>query len=186
MHQHTQISEGLRKGDKGVLEEIYGTCFDRIKFWVLQNKGDQQSAEDLFQDALTIIYKKLQDPAFRIEHQFFTYLFSICRNLWLKRLRDDRVLGKSEPLEWEFLEERDLPGTDTIDLREQIFRRKFAQLGKTCQQILRLALEGKTPQEIATEMQLKSERHATNRKSYCKQQLAEMVQSDPMYKELQS
>ena len=184
MRQQADIIEGLRKGDRKVLNHIYSSYFERLQSWVVNNRGDQQAAEDLFQDGLTVIYIKLRDPGFAIEHQFYTYLFSICRNLWLKKLRDDRVLGKSNVME-EGLQLVDTEGDEEVlDLKKQIFRRKFAKLGKNCQEIIRLALQGKTPMEIASALKLKSERHATNRKSYCKQQLAELVREDPMYSDL--
>lgn len=182
-HQTTDIVDGIRKGHRNTLNHIYTSFFERLKTWVLNNQGDQQAAEDLFQDGLTVIYLKLRDPDFTIEHQFYTYFFSICRNLWLKKLRNDRVLGKSNSMQEAsaLMVEED---EDLFDLKQQIFRRKFVQLGKGCQEILRLALRGMSPSEIAKTLNLKSERHATNRKSYCKQQLAELVRTDPLYSDL--
>ncbi len=185
MREEQLLKEGLRLGKSDVILEIYRQYHSRVIYWITQNSGTIAEAEDVFQDALTVVYQKMQQEGFEIQHQFYTYLFSICRNLWLKRLRDDKMLRRNDGDEIENLVDV-AEDVEELNLKEQIFRRKFAQLGKTCQQILRLALKGKTPQQIADTLSLKSERHATNRKSYCKQQLASLVQNDPLFKELQS
>lgn len=183
MWDDEQLKNGLRSGRRDAILQIYEQYHRRIVSWIIRNSGSEPEAEDIFQDALTTVYQKLQD-GLKIDHQLYTYLFSICRNLWLKRLRDDRVLRNGDDQELHHLTLEDPVDLTDQQLKEQIFRRKFAQMGKSCQQILKLAFSGKSPKEIADLLSLKSEKQATNRKSYCKQQLAKLVQNDPLYKEL--
>lgn len=180
------LKEGLRRGDRKVIQEIYTLYHGRIASWVVQNTGSQSDAEDVFQDALTIIYQKTQEQDFFIQYKFYTYLFSICRNLWLKRLRDDRLRqARTENELVELAEEVD-HFIDEFDVKQQIFRRKFAQLGKKCRRIIELSLQGKGLGEIAALMALEDERRVTKQKSYCKQKLAKLVKEDSLYKELKA
>ena len=178
------LKQGLRDGSRTAIRQIYEQYHHRVVTWVIKNNGSEMEAEDLFQDALTVIYQKMQQPDFVIQYQFYTYLFTICRNLWLKRLRDSKPIRSATDDALQHVPDEPATEVDTLNLRQQIFRRKFAQLGKSCQEVLNWALKGLSPGEIAKKMSLKSERHASNRKSYCQQQLARMVKDDPLYQEL--
>lgn len=53
-----------------------------------------EEAREAFQEALFVLIKNSKKEDFKITHDIRTYLFSACRNLWLKELRD----RKSTPL----------------------------------------------------------------------------------------
>ena len=70
-----------------------------IQHFVLNNNGSFDDARDLFQEAMITLYEKVQSDSFVLSCQIKTYLFSICKNLWLKRLQQ---MGKySAPLSTE-------------------------------------------------------------------------------------
>ena len=45
----------------------------------------------MYQDAFVVFYHKLKQPDFKMSSSIGTYLFSVAKNLWLKRLRDNKV-----------------------------------------------------------------------------------------------
>ena len=178
------LKEGLRQGNKAALREIYALYQHRIVAWVQQNKGTKAEAQDLFQDALTSIYLQLRQPEFTIKQNLYVYLFVVCRNLWFNNLRKQKHVSFQDADQHTQLAAEEAPNPNDLELQEQLYRRMFARLGKTCQEILRLAIKGLSPQQIADAMQLKNEHQARNRKSYCKQQLVKLVRTSPQYKNL--
>lgn len=180
-----QLKEGLRKGESAILEIIYQRYFERTATWVGSNQGTREDASDLFQEALTAIYLKLRDPEFQIQHQLGTYLYAICRNLWLKRLRDDRLLHHASE---EGLDE--LVGEEAVSMNiqtqeEQLYRAKFTTLPAQCQELLRRFLEGESMKNIVENMNLSSIGYAKKRKFQCKEQLIKVIKADPQYAHIQ-
>jgi RNA polymerase sigma factor (sigma-70 family) len=53
---------------------------------VCKNRGTNDDATDIFQDGLLILHRNINNGSFRSESSIKTYIFSICRNLWLKEL----------------------------------------------------------------------------------------------------
>ncbi|MEL6538028.1 MAG: sigma factor, partial [Bacteroidota bacterium] len=50
-----------------------------------------EKARDLFQDLLMAIFYNTQKKDFELTCAFSTYLFSVCRNLWFKELRQRKL-----------------------------------------------------------------------------------------------
>jgi len=88
------IIDGLKKRDNGIIRYIYKEYYPTIKFLITTNSGTETDAEDVFQDALVVLYRKIAKGNLVLTSSFKTFLYSICRNLWLQRL-DRRVFSGS-------------------------------------------------------------------------------------------
>jgi len=176
--------QGIRRGERGAIESLYQDFFDRIARYIIQNSGSRDHAADIFQDAMVVLYQKVQSPDFQLSASIYTYLFSICRNLWLKKLRKS---GKEEVTN-EFPAEYTHEAPNDAELEEQarfqLYRKKFRQLGEGCQQLLRLSLKGLKMKEIVRQLGLSSEQYARKKKFKCKEQLVRLVQADADYEDL--
>lgn len=58
--------------------------------YVLRNSGSREDAEDLLQDGVLVLLQRMERADFLLRVPPHAYLFAVCRNLWLKRLRDDK------------------------------------------------------------------------------------------------
>ena len=84
-----EIIAGLRKRDNRVLQYIYKNSFTPVRQLIVSNAGSDNDAEDIFQEALIIVFKKLkEEQEFQLTAAFTTYIYSISRLLWLKHLRN--------------------------------------------------------------------------------------------------
>ena len=84
--------------DKG-FRFMYSEYLGMIQNVIVNNKGDMQEAEDIFQDGLIVIYNQAKKTDFELRCSIKTYLYSICRNLWLKKLRkSSRVVELSDSM----------------------------------------------------------------------------------------
>ena len=66
---------------------IYKNDYPAIRDFIRKNHGSESDATDIFQDGLMIFYRNLYNGTFREEATIKTYIFRVCRNLWLKELQ---------------------------------------------------------------------------------------------------
>jgi RNA polymerase sigma factor (sigma-70 family) len=183
MTQYTDESllEGLKKRDREVIRYVYKEYYPTIKFLIITNSGTDTDAEDVFQDAMVIIYRKITDNKLILTSSFKTFLYSICRNLWLQRL--DRKLFSYEFLENENL--TDMQDSIVVEITEienekyRIFQQHFLRLSEDCKKILRLFMNKVPLKEIAEIMGFKTEKYAKTRKFMCKEKLKNSIINDP-------
>src|SRR4051794_35899656 len=71
--------------------------FPYVKNYIKTNSGTTDDAEDIFQDSLVILYKKVQSADFILSVPLKTYLLAIVKNCWLQELRRRKKLIVAEP-----------------------------------------------------------------------------------------
>jgi len=179
-----EIIVGLRKRDNRVLQYIYKNAFNAVKQLVIHNAGSDTDAEDIFQEALIIIFKKLRDDSsFKLTSSFTTYIYSISRLLWLKHLKKIKKI-EIDPLNRDMEEriefEEPLPVEDK-DLRLAIYQRTLQNIPEDCQKILRLTAEDISSKEIARQLGFRSEGYVRKRRHFCKEYLVNKIKEDPDY-----
>ncbi|GAA3614865.1 sigma-70 family RNA polymerase sigma factor [Flavivirga amylovorans] len=80
-----EIIERLKNGDESGLKHLYRHQ-KMIKSWINKNNGNGEDAEDLFQNAILVFYKKVMSGDYEYKSKISTYLFSICQRQWLNEL----------------------------------------------------------------------------------------------------
>ncbi len=183
------ILTSLRSTDSRVVDQafiqLYKLAFDAISRFIQRNSGTLSDAEDIFQDSLVVLYNQIKQGELKLNCTIKTYLYSICRNLWLKRLRK----GKKEvaltdqmetiPINPEHLE--DIDG----DERSHTIAKLLGSLGEDCRDILlHFYFERMSMREIARKMNLSSEQVAKNKKSNCMKNLKKKIADVPYLKNL--
>jgi RNA polymerase sigma factor (sigma-70 family) len=180
-HTDEEILKGLRKRDREVIRYVYKEYYPTIKFLIISNSGSETDAEDVFQDAMVIIYRKIFENRLILTSSFKTFLYSICRNLWLQRL--DRKVFNYEFLENENLTDMQdsivLEFTENENEKYRLFQQHFLKLSEDCKKILRLFMNKVPLREIAEIMGFKTEKYAKTRKFMCKEKLKNSIINDP-------
>lgn len=134
--QHLLL-EGLANGDKISVETIYRENYVTIQSFILNNNGSIDEARDIFQEAMVVLYEKSKDETFSLSCQIKTYLYSVCRRLWLKRLHH---LNKYV-LQVENVEEI-IPVEDEIEEYEKrnndftLMEEAMGKIGEPCKSLL--------------------------------------------------
>lgn len=185
MKKYDNIKTLILKGDTDTLTNLYRECFPSIKQFIIKNSGDIEDAEDVFQEALVILYRKIKEDSLVLKCALSTYIYSICRNMWLDRLRrKSRTIGVIDG-EQEIVDLGDDIIT-TIHKNDQyaLYQKHFQSIGKGCQKLLTLFFEGKKMQFITQAMGFGSEGYTRKRKFKCKEKLINSIQNDPTYNEL--
>ena len=81
------LLEGLALSDKKAIETIYRENYNMIQTLVINNNGSADDAKDVFQEAMIVLYEKARSGVFELNCQIKTYIYSVSRRLWLKRLQ---------------------------------------------------------------------------------------------------
>ncbi len=179
-----EIITGIRKRDNRVLLYIYKNSYNPVRQLVLHNAGSESDAEDIFQEALIVIFKKLKDEQdFELNAAFSTYLYSIARLLWLKYLRNIRKI-EIDPLNRDMEERIEFEEPSPVqdkDLRMAIYQRTLLKIPEDCQKILQLTAQDLTSSEIAEQLGFRSEGYVRKRRHFCKEYLINKIKEDPDY-----
>lgn len=176
----------LSKGDRSVIAELYDSIFPKIKRYILNNSGGLSDAEDTFQEALVVIFRKLKEGNLSLTCSLTTYIYSICRNIWLDRLRRTKKFTALSAHEEEYVE----LGEDTIETihqneRNNLFQKHFLKMKKDCQEVLKLFMEGVSMKQISIDMGYGNEEYARKKKYMCKKNLVNNIKKDPLFSELE-
>lgn len=178
------IIEGIRIQDKLILKSIYESYFPTIKRLVADNYGSEQDAKDVFQEGIIIIYRKIKDGNFNLTSSFKTYIYGVCRYIWIKELSMRRE--DTRKLEG-YIEYEEVPDIvfDEYEKNEQykLYQKHFKRLEKDCQKLLQLFLKKVALKDIAQVLGIESHQYIKRKKYKCKEQLVRYIKSDPKFKE---
>jgi RNA polymerase sigma factor (sigma-70 family) len=170
------LLKGLANNDSKAVETLYKSHFGMIQHFVTNNNGSLDDARDVFQEAMITLYEKVQSDSFSLTCQIKTYLFSICKHLWLKRLQQ---MGRySAPLSTE--EESVSVETDMDDFAKKdaafaIMDRALNSLGEPCKSLLEgYYLNKKDMQALAAEFGYTNSDNAKNQKYKCLMRLKKL------------
>ena len=154
-----------QKHDK-VFTTLY-KYFPVVKKMILANGGRSEDAEDIYQDALIVFYKKASAADFQLTSSINTYLYSICRFMWSDQLKKQQKqistdIEKVEVNESEFISA--IETENQLKLAEKV----VSELGERCKELLILFyFQSKKLKDIATKMGYNSENTAKNQKYKC-------------------
>jgi RNA polymerase sigma factor (sigma-70 family) len=176
------ILEGLRLRSDYIINFIYKDFFPLIRSLVTENGGLEDDAEDIFQDGIIILYNKISLNQLKLTSSFKTYMYSVCRNLWLQKLTRRQVFfDKLNDIEdFVDLAEEDLQESHVRETEmHRIVQIHFLSLPEDCQKVLRLFIKNIPLREIAGIMGFKTENYTKTRKYLCKQELKKRIADDP-------
>ena len=176
-----KILEFFKNGQREkAFAQLY-QLYPKIEKLILSKGGGKQDASDVFQEALIILYRKLQTSDFVLTASFYTYLYSVSRYIWSDTQKQNSKIPKNELDDFE----EDVVKTIHAEKKYQFAERAFSELGERCQQLLMLFYHKKMSFDaIAKVMQFKSEKIAKNQKYKCLQKAKDTFQSH--YKTVQS
>src|SRR5438094_470858 len=81
-----QLIRAIQGGDERALSQLYRLHWPMVSHFVLQNSGSEDDARDVYQEGVMVFYEKVREGSLELSCQIKTYLYAVCRRLWLKRL----------------------------------------------------------------------------------------------------
>jgi RNA polymerase sigma factor (sigma-70 family) len=167
--QEKELLHGLARNDSASIELIYRQNYPLIQALVTQNSGLEDDARDIFQEAMVVLYEKARSGHFELHCQIKTYLYSVARRLWLKKLQ--QVYHKNTLTDT--LEET-IPAETETELHEEQNRQyemmhlALAKMGEPCKSLLEAYyFKKRNMQEISEDFGYTNADNAKNQKYKC-------------------
>lgn len=179
------ILDGIGMSNNDVLNYVYSKFFPDTCRFVENNSGTSEDARDLFQEAIIVIFRKMKKAPIMLTCNFRTYIYSVCRLLWLKKLekqKDNLDIVKSDAVLDQQVEDVGESYEQTEKYR--LYQKHFKQLPPDCQEIMKLYLEKVSAKEIAKKLGFAGEDYVKSRKYKCKQTLIMNIKSDNQFTEV--
>lgn len=183
-----ELVANLRAGKSmdEAIKTIYRNHFESLCWYIMNNSGSRQDAEDVFQEVVLSFIDLVQKDKFRGESTVKTFLFSLNRHTWLNELkRRGRALTREEKYE-RGQERTELDAGHYIADREgkAEVTRLVGELGETCRKILLLFYyENLSMREILETLHYENEQVVRNKKYKCLKQLEQMITEKPYLKQ---
>ena len=146
--------------------------------------GHESDANDIFQEAIIIYYRKAKAGEIDQTMPVLPYLMSTSRIIWLKTSRDRMKENGVELDEQEIIDETDTYEAYRANKRRDLFYKHFKLLSKDCQNTLKAFFAGQTFAEMSQNLNISSEDFARRKKYLCKEYLVKSIKSDSSYKEI--
>lgn len=169
------LLEGLARQDKRAIETIYKENFNLIQALVLNNSGSAEDAKDIFQEAMIVLYQKVQTGNFELNCQIKTFVYSVCRRLWLKRLMHQNRYSLYENHEGFVLVDEEVEDHEQKNAEFGMMEKAMNSLGEPCRSLLEaFYMEKKGMQEIAAHFGYTNADNAKTQKYKCLMRLRKL------------
>jgi RNA polymerase sigma factor (sigma-70 family) len=172
-----QLLAALAQGEREATEQIYRQNYRIINGWLLKNGGSATDADDLFQEAMVVLFSKAQSEEFRLTCSVGTYLFAISKHLWYKKLQRkskdpiallDNTGNDDEENDSGIAYEEDIDAHEEREAHYNQLDEALEQIGEPCRSILKAYYhQDKSMQEIAADFGYTNTDNAKTQKYKC-------------------
>jgi RNA polymerase sigma factor (sigma-70 family) len=162
------LLQGLARNDKKAIETIYKENYNLVQALVINNSGTAEDAKDIFQEAMIVLYEKVQSGTFELNCQIKTFVYSVSRRLWLKRLMQQNRFQLSDGHEESVSVDEDMEEHEKRNTEFVMMEKAMNGLGEPCKSLLEaFYLQKKSMQEIAVSFGYTNSENAKNQKYKC-------------------
>ena len=181
MREPNYFLEGLINNDIIVVKEIYRQSFYKVKHFVINNKGQREDAEDIFQMALMQLAVRYKKERFIIKTHFEAYLFTVCKNLWRRELNKSKNwVTKSDFSELNH-ENEDIALATLEQKRWELLTESLEKISENCNKVLKLYFSKMPYNKIMKQLNYNSENVVRQRVYKCKNKLIDLVKKDERF-----
>jgi RNA polymerase sigma factor (sigma-70 family) len=163
------LLKGLAQNNRQAVETIYKQHYHMVQNMVLNNNGNKEDAKDIFQEAIIVLFEKTRTGTFELNCLIKTYVYSVSRRLWLKKLQQQQKMAP-EPENLESL----VPVEEDLEVHEQrnadflLMEKAMLGLGEPCKSLLEsYYLQKKSMVDIAENFGYTNADNAKNQKYKC-------------------
>jgi RNA polymerase sigma factor (sigma-70 family) len=171
-----ELLHGLARNDRQAIEQLYEQHYRMVQTFIINNNGTADDARDIFQETMILLYEKSQTGSFELTSKLKTYVYSVCRRLWLKRLQQLQRFGTPvESMEEIAPVEEDLEEQERKSEAFGMMDKAMSHLGEPCKSLLEAYyVQKKQMQEIAENFGYTNADNAKNQKYKCLMRLKKL------------
>ena len=168
-HNEEALLRGFARNERKAVEAIYKNSFNMVQSLIINNNGSAEDAKDIFQEAMIVLYEKVRAGNFELQCQIKTYIYSVSRRLWLKRLQQlSRFTADIHGVETAIPVEDDIEKHEKRDAEFEMMNKALNNLGEPCKSLLEaFYIKKKSMLEIASGFGYTNAENAKNQKYKC-------------------
>ena len=174
------LLKGLAGNNKKAVEILYKENYNMVQALVVNNNGTAEDARDIFQEAMIVLYENAKSGTFELNCLIKTYLYSVSRRLWLKRLSYAKKYGGELKNEQEIVPvEEEVEAHEQLDKHFALMGKALTGLGEPCKSLLEAYyLKKKNMTVIADKFGYTNADNAKNQKYKCLMRLKKIFFSE--------
>lgn len=153
-----------------------------IYSYILKNRGNRDDASIILVEGVSELIINIRTNKFKRQSAISTYLFSICRSLWLRKLKLNKRTVELSSEKLNTLVDESTRHIDSDKIRIEL-NDLLNRIGKSCQTVLEMWSVHYSMTEIAEALGFKNAQIAMNKKNRCLTQLKTMVSTNPALRE---
>ncbi len=176
-----KIIESIRQGSNDkALAYLYDKPLQKIRKYILSNNGTREDANDVFQDAVVILFNQVRKDKYKEKFEIEGFLYSVARNLWIDKMRKEkRKVTDAAFVSNDLSDFNDHLNDLIVKEKSAALRTVFDRLDEKCRKILLYVIyEKRSMKEISQKMGYNNENVAKTNHYRCKQYLSKMVKDD--------
>jgi RNA polymerase sigma factor (sigma-70 family) len=172
----SEIVLGILNNSEIVLKKLYTTYFPMVLQLIINNNGNEDDAKDIYQEAIIVLYNKVKSGQFELSSKLKTYIYSVCRRLWLKRLSQmNRYGGDIRDFEEYLPVDDEVDNHNERDIQFDKMENALQLLGEPCKTIMEdFYIHNRSMQDICERFGYTNADNAKTQKYKCLQRLKKL------------
>lgn len=179
------IIESIRLGkDEKAIASLYDISFKKIREYVRKNSGNLEDAEDLFQDAILVLFKLIQAGKYDLKYDLDGFLYTVSRNLWINKVKRD-AKKSALPDGYDVSSNEHIYEKVLDKERSELIMNTFSRIGDKCKEILtHVVYFDFSMKDVCEKLGYPNENAAKTQHYKCKQKLIDLVGKSGEFKQL--
>ncbi|MGE6219422.1 RNA polymerase sigma factor [Nubsella zeaxanthinifaciens] len=168
-----EVVLGILNNSVEALNKLYVAYFPMVLQFILNNNGDEDDAKDVYQEAIIVLYNKIKSGSFELSSKLKTYIYSVSRRIWLKKLaQQSRKTNNIADFEDVLVVEEDMEQHEQKDMQFDKMKVALDSLGEPCKTIIQdFYIHNQTMQDICEKFGYTNADNAKTQKYKCLQRL---------------
>ncbi|MBE7176058.1 MAG: sigma-70 family RNA polymerase sigma factor [Mucilaginibacter polytrichastri] len=143
---------------------------------IINNNGNEDDAKDIYQETIIVLYNRIKGGGFKLTSKLKTFIYSIARRLWLKKLNhaSNQIVHVHDYQEYMHVDNE----LGEHNEKEKRFQQMFAamnQMGEPCRTIIEdFYMHNRSMQEICEKFGYTNTDNAKTQKYKCLQRLKKL------------
>lgn len=132
-----EVVLGILNNSEEALNKLYVGYFPMVLQFILNNNGNEDDAKDVYQEAIIVLYNKIKSGNFELSSKLKTYLYSVSRRIWLKKLaQQSKKTNNISEFENVLAVDEDMEVHEQKDMQFSKMKIALEGLGEPCKTIV--------------------------------------------------
>ncbi|MFN0256557.1 RNA polymerase sigma factor [Pedobacter ureilyticus] len=171
-----EVVLGILNNSVEALNKLYVAYFPMVLQFILNNNGDEDDAKDVYQEAIIVLYNKVKSGSFELSSKLKTYIYSVSRRIWLKKLaQHSKKTSNIADFEDVLIVEEDMEQHEQKDMQFDKMKEALESLGEPCKTIIEdFYINNQSMQDICEKFGYTNADNAKTQKYKCLQRLKKL------------